>query len=319
MSSLIERLTSLVAGQPIYANDINSELNQLVNLLSGISTDKRVVIVLSSATKAPLTTNQTGSGDLYKAQKDGVDTLRILNNGQIKSTLSTGTAPIVVASTTKCTNLNADLVGGINSSALVRNDTTGQILKGNIRIKKLSIGTYDFVVEVENDTVFFYRYNSTNETRDLIFQIDDLDQATRIITLPNTVRVLVGYEPTDATDIVRKQDLENRSLIPLVSGLLSPTPRGCAFVAPQACVITRLSVGYISGTPSGDCTIDIYKNAVDTTQGLVLTSSAAANTAYSTNLTPIELVEGDKIYINATSSTGHTDIFATLTGYWVDE
>lgn len=316
MSSLIERLTSLIAGQPIYASDINSELDQLVNLLSGISTDKRVVIVLSSSTKAPLTTNQTGSGDLYKAQKDGVDVLRILNNGQIKSTVTTGTPPIVVSSTTKCTNLNADLVGGISASALVRNETTGQTLKGNIRIKKLSTGTYDFLVEMENDTLFFYRYNPTNETRDLLFQINDIDQLTRVMTLPSTMRLLLGYDPTDDTDVVRKKDLTDRQKILSITGMFTSTPRGVAFIAPAKCYLTEIAAAYVSGTPSADCTLTIHKNGITTGVDVILPSSASPNTSYSESFSAITVEKGDKIYISATASTGHTDMFATITGYW---
>lgn len=316
MGSLLERLTSLVAGQPIYAADINLELDQIVDLLSGVSTNKRVIIVLSSATKAPLTINQTGSGDLYKAQVNGVDALRILNNGQIKSTVSTGTAPIVTASTTKCTNLNGDLVGGIEATQLVRNETTNQTLKGNIRIKKLSTGTYDLQLEVNDDVVSIYRYNPSNETRDLLFTINDLDQSTRVITLPSTMRLLLGYEPTEDTDVVRKKDLTDRNKLLTISGLFSSTPRGCGFIAPAKCYLTNIAVGYVSGTPSADCTLTIHKNGITTSQDVILPSSATANTSYSEVLTPIEVLAGDKIYISATASTGHTDIFATITGYW---
>jgi hypothetical protein len=51
---------------------------------------------------------------------NGVDNLQITGSqtstGQIKSTVATNTAPLVVASTTKVTNLNADLLDGLHSS-----------------------------------------------------------------------------------------------------------------------------------------------------------------------------------------------------------
>lgn len=316
MGSLIERLSTLTAGQPIYASDINAELDQIINLLSGISTDKRVLIVLSSSTKAPLTVDQTGSGDIFKGQVNNVDVIRVLNNGQIKSTVSTGTAPIVTASTTKCTNLNGDLVGGIEASALVRNETTGQTLKGNLRIKKLSTGTYDLVLEVDDDVVSIYRYNPSNETRDLIFTINDLDQSTRVITLPNTVRLLLGYEPTEDTDVARKVDLTNRSSNLLISNIFTGTPRGCPFIAPADCVITRISAGYGSGTPTLDCTLTVHKNGITTGEAVVVSSAASVDTSYSEAIN-VEVSEGDMIYVHATASTGHSDLFATLSGYWV--
>lgn len=316
LSSLIERLSTLTAGQPIYADDITAERDQLVNLLSGVSTNKRVVIVLSSATKAPLTTNQTGAGDLYKAQKDGSDSLRVLNNGQIKSTVLDGTPPIVAASTTKCTNLNADRVGGIEATSLVRNDVTDQEIKGSIILTPETTGTYSLKIKVDDESVLFYRYDLDKETEDLLFQINDLDQDTRVFTIPSSTRLLVGYSPTSDNDVARKKDLVDRNKVLIITDVFNSTPRGCSFVAPDKCVLTSLKVGFVSGTPSGDCTLTVYKNGVTTSQSVVLPSSASPNTSYSVDLTPIELVENDKVYVNATSLTGHNDIFATITGYW---
>jgi len=45
----------------------------------------------------------------------------------LTSALATGTAPFVVASTTKVTNLNADTVDGVSSGSFVRSDTTDSI------------------------------------------------------------------------------------------------------------------------------------------------------------------------------------------------
>jgi hypothetical protein len=58
--------------------------------------------------------------------------------GQITSTLATGTAPLVVASTTLVTNLNADLLDGMNTatantaSTIVYRDASGNFSAGTI-------------------------------------------------------------------------------------------------------------------------------------------------------------------------------------------
>lgn len=58
--------------------------------------------------------------------------------GQLASTVSTGTAPLVVASTTLVTNLNADLLDGMNSSSantastVVSRDASGNFSAGTI-------------------------------------------------------------------------------------------------------------------------------------------------------------------------------------------
>lgn len=51
----------------------------------------------------------------------------IQQSGQIISTVSTGTAPLAVSSTTTVSNLSADMVDGVHQSSLVRNDTTTTI------------------------------------------------------------------------------------------------------------------------------------------------------------------------------------------------
>ncbi len=53
-------------------------------------------------------------------------------SGQVQSTLATGTAPFVIASTTVSTNLNADLLDGVHASELVNSSlltTRGDIIR----------------------------------------------------------------------------------------------------------------------------------------------------------------------------------------------
>jgi len=63
-----------------------------------------------------LTINQTGAGGILDLQVGGSSKVSVNNSGQIVSTVATGTAPLTVASTTKVTNLNADLLNGQSAS-----------------------------------------------------------------------------------------------------------------------------------------------------------------------------------------------------------
>jgi hypothetical protein len=71
----------------------------------------------------------------------------ITTNSQLISTVSTGTSPLSVSSTTLVTNLNADLLDGINSGSFFRSDAddtaTGNYLfnKNNPAISNTSYGT----------------------------------------------------------------------------------------------------------------------------------------------------------------------------------
>lgn len=315
--SLLARIIAsfaALAGQPIYGDDVDNELNQIVNLLNGTSTNRRASIAYGHATEPALKLNQTGAGDLFKAQANGVDALRIGNNGQIISTIATGTAPIIVSSTTKVTNLNADTVNGIQGSALIRNDTAGQALLGNLRIKKLSTGTYDFQVEVENDTVTFYRYKAADDTRTALFSISGLNSSTRQIILSEFFRIQSGYEPIADTDIARKIDLTNRITVLAIPGLIvtpGTTGRACFFIAPAECVITKVKYGYSTGSPSSDLTLTLNG------QAFTLATAAVANQVYTYVVNPtITLTENTLATISSGTTGGHTNVFCQLVGYY---
>lgn len=81
--------------------------------------------------------NITASGTITAAS---IITGALSASSQITSTVSTGTAPIVIASTTKVTNLNADLLDGYNTSVasaattVVVRDASGNIFANNVTI-----------------------------------------------------------------------------------------------------------------------------------------------------------------------------------------
>jgi hypothetical protein len=108
-------------GLVIDADDLGEEYDQLVNLLNGTSTNVDAIMRLSSATLAALTLDQlNAAGPVQIWRLNGVDKAKINNLAQFESLLVTGTAPLVVASTTKVTNLNADLLDGLDSAAFAQ-------------------------------------------------------------------------------------------------------------------------------------------------------------------------------------------------------
>lgn len=71
----------------------------------------------ASATGLIMTADITGDLEL---QSSGVTKIKVKANGQLESVLATGTAPLIVASTTLNANLNAELLGGTNLVDLKR-------------------------------------------------------------------------------------------------------------------------------------------------------------------------------------------------------
>src|SRR4051812_38625329 len=110
MTSLISKLYRFIPGDVIRSDELDDEFNQIIDLLAGNSDDKRVYVQYTSATLPVLQLNQKGAGPIANFLKSGVSVLSINNTGQLVSSVAIGVAPFIIASTTKVTNLNADLV-----------------------------------------------------------------------------------------------------------------------------------------------------------------------------------------------------------------
>ncbi len=126
--AVLARLYDFTPGMLIQSSQVDAEFQQLIDLLAGTSTSKDALIKYTHATDAPLRIDQLGAGLLAEWKLSGTQKARINNAGgfqtvhQFISTLSTGTKPIDVTSTTLCTNLNADLLDGIDGGSFLRSD-----------------------------------------------------------------------------------------------------------------------------------------------------------------------------------------------------
>lgn len=98
--------------------ETTSEIN-LYNTIS-VPSSRYAVLRLKSGDNYWDVTTKSDSG--FRIQKQGKTTTELVvdnsgnvtNTGYLKSKVATGTAPIQVSSTTLCTNLNADMVDGVN-------------------------------------------------------------------------------------------------------------------------------------------------------------------------------------------------------------
>lgn len=82
------------------------------------------------------------SATLFEAQNSvGTSLLSILSTGVLASTVATGTAPLTVASTTKVTNLNADLLDGFDTSQSAATASTVAVRDSNGAINATHLWT----------------------------------------------------------------------------------------------------------------------------------------------------------------------------------
>jgi hypothetical protein len=139
--ALIATLTTWSAGDSLTATALNAEIANIVNVLSGGS-QKNVNITYNSSDVPNLTLASSGSSqEILRLNPTGASTkplvvdagsgnvLEILKTGVIDSKVTTGTAPFVIASTTKVDNLNADQVDGVEGSAIIANNANATITK----------------------------------------------------------------------------------------------------------------------------------------------------------------------------------------------
>lgn len=131
--ALLTRLHDFIPGSLIQSAQVDAEFQQLVDAMSGVSTTKDILVRFNHASDPALRVDQLGAGSIQRWLQNSVEKAKVNNDGsfetvdQFVSTIATGTKPIDVTSTTVCTNLNADLLDGLNASQFVRNDAAGTI------------------------------------------------------------------------------------------------------------------------------------------------------------------------------------------------
>jgi hypothetical protein len=111
--SLPARFTNFVTGTKIFASDMNSELNQLIDWLSGVSTTVEFIFKRSSTTIPPLTLDQTNtSGPILDGKIAGALRAQIEKDGHYRQRYGAtafGTAPTLA-------NINITQVPDVGTS-----------------------------------------------------------------------------------------------------------------------------------------------------------------------------------------------------------
>ncbi len=117
--SLLALLGNFDNGTSADGPEVAAEYTQILSALNSTSTDKHLSTRFSGA-EAVHILNQLGAGPVAEWAMNGTVKARVNNTGQIQSTLATGTAPLVIASTTVNANLNADLLDGVEAAGFTR-------------------------------------------------------------------------------------------------------------------------------------------------------------------------------------------------------
>jgi len=140
MASTLARVTDFVPSTPILSAEVDSEFNQLVNLLNGTSNNIKGVIKVSDAGDPALELNQLSTGPIQEWQQAGIVKSQINNDGGLSLLggdllVSKGTPQIKLTHTglsknwIMVVNGSGQLVIGEEtiSNAIVIDDVTGEV------------------------------------------------------------------------------------------------------------------------------------------------------------------------------------------------
>jgi hypothetical protein len=85
MASTLVRVTDFVPATPILSGEVDSEFNQIVNLLNGTSSAVKGVIKVGDSGDPPLELNQLSTGPLLELQQAGIVKAHFRNDGALNT------------------------------------------------------------------------------------------------------------------------------------------------------------------------------------------------------------------------------------------
>jgi len=131
-----------------------------------VSLNGRTTVAFNGALTG-LTVNQTGAGNIVDFQQNSGSKVTINNSGQLVSSLTTGTAPLTIASTTKVANLNADLLDGYDvgksAGTIATYDASGRVAD-SVNWSGKSAPTGDIVGTSDAQTLTSKTIDATSNT-----------------------------------------------------------------------------------------------------------------------------------------------------------
>lgn len=313
---MLARLFTFTAGSLIQSAQVNGELDQVVQLLNGTKLD---TTQLKHNSAVVLIVDNTGGNTIAEFRVAGTAKSKVNAAGQFESLLATGTAPLVVASTTMVTNLNAEYLGGHTAAYYL--GSTDPVINGGAGTAKLTLGTWADL-------------RSTATTLSIkdgaAANLLTIDLATKAVAV---FGALSGITPTAAAHLTRKDYVDSTvngkkvfwswpvfqpdgSTLTGVVGNRYVVPAGVSnFTARYLrCVVPGGAVG--AGPPTA--TIRKYSGGVFVTASGSLSLTTGAGTDYVCSLAlgaPITFNAGDVLEVTVTA--GGSTTLTNLT--WIAE
>jgi hypothetical protein len=333
----IARYTTFADGNKLYAAELNGELNSLVSLLAGTAafdTD----LYGTNAGVATLNVDNAGGGDVISAQVGGVTKWKILaSTGQEVNTVTAGTAPMTIASTTVVTNLNADYVDGIHGTNMINNSTSDQSITAAtpLWLKLITtgggvdLGAIYFGLDARdgtNNVDAYWRIVSHGNDKFNIQQYKDSDttwyNALTMNRHDSTAPYFQLYHvDSDAMkNIITEGSTVAWAIGAFYEGALSTGAKQVDHIMPERTTLTGVKMHGVfrSGTLTGQSKVraTVY-NSAGTLQGTydwTIESTDTPGTVYTIDITDISFGSLDYVRWAVITANGHADVSVWLHG-----
>jgi hypothetical protein len=329
----LSRYTTFVAGAKLAAASLEGEFDNIIDALN--ATDNAAIsITYNNSDVATLTLNNTGSGKPLSAKIGGVEKFYIsATHGQIASTVPTGQPPLIVASTTKVENLNADQLDGNEASNLAKLDADNTFTQsGSDTVMTLDSDQGTSLIMRDNDLAAPGEYFRLRHLSNVSY----LDVSENGTVWTHVLRVNGATSKAQVDSAVDADDWQNIASEDYVDaklttvafgafyeGALATATKQPRFIVPaniETGKILKLEATYQSGTVTDDSIIYLrhYNSSgvedASSPYTLTLGSGLATGTVVSVDITDITLAAGDQLAWEVNTASGHAEVTAWAHG-----
>jgi hypothetical protein len=329
----IARQSTFTAGATLQAAQLNNEFEHIVDAFDGSGNISLFAKYNAADVPALKVSNSELTGKIASFLYDTTERVSIDADGQIVSYLSTGTAPLVIASTTKVANLNVDQVDGKDSTDIVLRDTADQTITAAAAEVKLELEATGQGADAGAATLYFDMRDTANNVDawwrlkangNDTFNIEQYDNGTTtwlpILALNRNAASPYAHVYNATNDameqIATTKALTTVSIGAFYEGLVSTGAKQIRWIVPanaENVQITTAKYVYGGGTPSGTTTVKIEQfNSAAATQGSTtvdILSSHTVDTVGSDDIADFSTVSaGDYFEITITAAGEHEDI-----------
>ena len=334
----ISRQSTFTEGATLSAAQLNAEFEHIVDAFDGTGTIA-LEVGYSAADQPTLTVDNTGSGIVAEFQVNSTAKVRINADGQLQSTIATGTAPLIIASTTAVNNLNADQVDGYEAADFIRDDVNNQVVADSaaevyftLRTTGQGADAGNVYLELDaqdgsNNPDAKWRLNVDGDDRFLLEQYDDGTSswlaALEFDRNGGTPYTKV-YDPTedDMKQIATTSSKTTISVGAFYEGEVSTGAKQIRWIAPtnaEGITFTYMRAVYGGGSPSGTTTIQVQQfgvaGSLKQTRSMNVLSTDTVDNTIDHNMTDITSVaDGDFFEITITAAGGHEDLSFWMQG-----